>query len=128
MTYLVKRPVAFRVPRIIDDKLSDSEWQLFGDEGAANAEAEAKGCDYHALFVRDGTAIVAEWELIGSAPTEGQFLICAPGERPFVVSGRILWASRKGNTPSHLGLSHITHWMPLPASPRITGAVGNAGT
>jgi hypothetical protein len=53
----VKRPVAFRVPRIIDDKLSTTEWQLFTDEEAAYREAESKGCDYQALFVRDGTAI-----------------------------------------------------------------------
>lgn len=116
---LCKRPVAFRVPRMVDDTLSDTEWQLFGDEKAAYDEAEAKGCDYQALFAREGTAIVAEWEPIGSAPTDGLFLVCAVGDDrgPFVVNGQILWAARKEGTPSHLGLSHITHWMPLPAPP-----------
>jgi len=121
MTYLVKRPVAFRVPRIVDDKLSDTKWQLFTDEEAANAEAEAKGCDYQALFVRDGTAILGEWEPIETAPKEkdAMFLVCAVDDDrgPFVVRSDILWAARKTGTPHHLGLSHLTHWMPLPAPP-----------
>jgi hypothetical protein len=118
---LAKRPVAFRVPRIVDDKLSDTKWQLFTDEEAAHAEAEAKGCDYQALFVRDGTALVAEWEPIETAPKEkdAMFLVCAVGDDrgPFVVRSDILWQARKAGTPSHLGLSYLTHWMPLPAVP-----------
>lgn len=47
-----KRPVAFRVPRIVDDALSATEFQLFSDEGEARAEAEAKGCDYQGLYAR----------------------------------------------------------------------------
>jgi hypothetical protein len=121
MTYLVKRPVAFRVPRAVDDKLSDTEWQLFADEKAAYEEAEAKGCDYQGLFVRDGTALVAEWEPIEMAPKEkdAMFLVCAVGDDrgPFVVRSDILWQARKAGTPSHLGLSYLTHWMPLPAMP-----------
>jgi len=50
-----KRPVAFRVPRVIDDKLSDTEFRLFADEAEARTEAEALGCDYQGLYVRDGT-------------------------------------------------------------------------
>lgn len=121
MTYLVKRPVAFRVPRVVDDRLSDSEWQLFADEKVAHDEADAKGCDYQGLFVRDGTAIVAEWEPIETAPKEpdAMFLVCAVGDdrAPFVVRADIMWQARKAGTPHHLGLSYLTHWMPLPAPP-----------
>jgi hypothetical protein len=55
---LIKRPVAFRVPRADPvtggQTISATEWRLFNDE------AEAIDVDYQALFVRDGTAIVAE--------------------------------------------------------------------
>lgn len=121
MTYLAKRPIAFRVPRANDDgmTLSKTEWRYFTDEAEAAREGDALGTDYQALFVRDGNAIVAEWEPIGSAPTDGLFLVCAIGDDrgPFVVRGQILWSARKENTPSHLGLSYVTHWMPLPAPP-----------
>lgn len=123
MTYLVKRPVAFRVPRTdpatAGQTLSSTEWRLFNDEEAAYTEASQLGTDYQALFVRDGTAIVAEWEPITSAPTDGSFLVCAIGDDrgPFVVSGQILAMARKSDTPSHLGLSYLTHWMPLPDPP-----------
>jgi hypothetical protein len=59
-TVLVKRPVAFRIPRVVDDKLSETEWRYFTDEEAAYKEAEALGIDYQALFVRDGTVIVLD--------------------------------------------------------------------
>lgn len=124
MAYFVKRPVAFRVPRADPSTAGEmygTEWRLFQDEQAAHDEAEALGVEYQALFNRDGTAIVAEWEPIGSAPTDGLFLVCAVGDDrgPFVVSGQILWMARKENTPSHLGLSYVTHWMPLPAPPLL---------
>jgi len=123
VSILAKRPVAFRIPRADHDTagttLSEKEWRFFADEEAAYKAAEALGTDYQALFVRDGEAIVAEWEPIGSAPTDGSFLVCAAGDDrgPFVVSGQILWMARKENTPSHLSLSYVTHWMPLPAPP-----------
>lgn len=119
--HLVKRPVAFRVPRIADDKLSETEWRLFSDEEAARQDAENKGTDYQGLYVRDGSAIVSEWEPIETAPKDpdATFLVCAVGDErgPFVVRASILWQARKAGTPSHLGLSHLTHWMPLPAMP-----------
>ena len=121
MTYLVKRPVAFRVPRVVDDKLSETEWQLFDDERSARAEAYAKGAGYQGLYIRDGAAVVGEWEPIETAPKEpdATFLVCAIGDArgPFVVRADILWQARKAGTPSHLGLSYLTHWMPLPAMP-----------
>lgn len=52
-----KRPVAFRVPRMVGDKLSSTKWQLFNDEGDARAEAEAKGCEYQGLYARDGEVV-----------------------------------------------------------------------
>ena len=57
---LVKRPVAYRIPRVIEDKLSTAEWRYFTNEEAAYKEAEALGVDYQALFVRDGTVIVQD--------------------------------------------------------------------
>ncbi len=51
-----KRPVAFRVHRAIDDRLSTTEWRYFTDEAQAYAEAEALGTDYQGLYVRDGSA------------------------------------------------------------------------
>lgn len=119
---LCKRPTAFRIPRADPETggttLSKTEWRYFDDEEAAYKEAEALGTDYQCLYVRDGT-VVAEWEPIGSAPTDGLFLVCAVGDDrgPFVVNGQILWVARKENTPSHLSLHHITHWMPLPDPP-----------
>lgn len=66
----VKRPVAFRIPRMIDDKLSATEWRYFTDEEAAYKEAEALGIDYQALFVRDGTAIIQDSEFVEAATVE----------------------------------------------------------
>jgi hypothetical protein len=127
MTYLVKRPVAFRVPRTdpatAGETLSNTEWRLFNNEKMADEESEALGgVGYQGLYARDGSAIVAEWEPIGSAPTDGSFLVCALGDdrEPFVVNAKILWNALKENTPSHLGLSYLTHWMPLPAPPTVT--------
>lgn len=130
MSYFIKRPVAFRVPRADPSTAGEMygvEWRLFQDEKAASEEADALGVEYQALFVRDGTAIVGEWEPVGSAPTEGLFLVCAVGDDrgPFVVNAQIFWQARKAGTPSHLGLSHITHWMPLPLSPQEGGGLGH---
>lgn len=126
MTYLVKRPVAFRVPRADPStagEMMGTEWRLFQDEEAASEEAEALGVEYQALFNRDGTAIVGEWEPIDGAPKEpdAMFLVCAVGDHrgPFVVRADIMWQARKAGTPNHLGLSYLTHWMPLPAMPAV---------
>lgn len=51
-----RRPVAFRVPRIVDDVLSTTEWQLFNDEEAAREDANAKGCDYQGLYLAHTSA------------------------------------------------------------------------
>lgn len=67
---LVKRPVAFRIPRVVDDKMSDTEWRYFTDEETAYKESEALGVDYQALFVRDGTAIVMDRSEIEAATVE----------------------------------------------------------
>lgn len=61
-TVLVKRPVAFRIPRVVNDNLSATEFRYFTDEAECHAEALALDCEYQALFVRDGTAIVLSEE------------------------------------------------------------------
>lgn len=61
-TVLVKRPVAFRIPRVVNDNLSTTEFRYFTDEAEARAEALTLDCEYQALFVRDGTAIVLSEE------------------------------------------------------------------
>lgn len=124
MAYLVKRPVAFRVPRAdpsMAGEMLGTEWRLIQDEEAAHEAAEEVGAEYQALFVRDGTAIVGEWEPIETAPREpkAMFLVCAVGDDrgPFVVRADILWRARAASTPSHLEMRYLTHWMPLPAMP-----------
>lgn len=57
MNVLVKRPVAFRLPRVDGDRLSTMEWRYFNNEAEAAAEAEQLGIDYQALYVRNGEAI-----------------------------------------------------------------------
>ncbi|MGM4906303.1 hypothetical protein AB8B21_05500 [Tardiphaga sp. 866_E4_N2_1] len=69
---LVKRPVAFRLPRMdsatAGQTLSATEWRYFTDEAEAYREAEALGIDYQALFVRDGTVItLTEAEVLEAA-------------------------------------------------------------
>ena len=54
---LVKRPVAFRVPRVVDDKLSSTEWRLFSNENEAREAAYQIGAEYQALYNRDGTPL-----------------------------------------------------------------------
>lgn len=62
------------------------------------------------------------WQPIETAPkdAEATFLVCAVGDDrgPFVVRSDIMWQARKAGTPSHLGLSYLTHWMPLPEMPQ----------
>lgn len=56
-TVLVKRPVAFRLPRVDGDRLSTTEWRYFSDEQQAQQEAAALGIDYQGLYVRNGEAV-----------------------------------------------------------------------
>jgi hypothetical protein len=123
---LCKRAVAFRIRRADADTagtaLSETDWRYFSNEDDAWKASDALGTEYQALYTRDGTAIVAEWELIGSAPTDGCFLVCDINDDrgpflPLIVSAKIFWMARKEDTPSHLRLAHMTHWMPLPAPP-----------
>lgn len=119
--YFVKRPVAWRVKALYND------WQLFDDEEVANKHAIYCSPDakVEALYIRDGSAIVAEWQPIETAPT-GQndfFLVCCDNPKdergPFVVRGSFLADTRATGTPKHLSLSHLTHWMAIPAKPSI---------
>lgn len=65
---LIKRPVAFRVPRIVNDNLSTTEFRLFADESEARAEALALDCEYQGLYVRDGSVItMTEEEVLEAA-------------------------------------------------------------
>lgn len=54
---LVKRPVAFRIPRVVDDKISKTEFRYFNDEQTALTESDAIGVNYQALYVRDGNVV-----------------------------------------------------------------------
>lgn len=118
---LCKRPVAFRIPRMDPETagttLSTSEWRYFTNEKQAYEESEIIGGAVQGLYVRDGEATVAEWQPIASAPTDGQFLVGSVDEDVMIVSGQILWMALKEDTPRHLSLKHMTHWMPLPVPP-----------
>lgn len=66
---------------------------------------------------------MSEWQPIETAPTGENdfFLVCcndpADERSPFVVRGSIFASASKPNTPQHLSLGYLTHWMPLPAKP-----------
>lgn len=69
---LVKRPVAFRIPRMdsatAGQTASKTEWRYFTDEAEAYKEAEALGLEYQALYVRDGSVItLTEAEVLDAA-------------------------------------------------------------
>ena len=113
MAFLTKRPVAFRI------KTSDG-WAYFFEDEEMAAIAAGDG-NYQGLYVRDASAIVVEWSPIKTAPQGDNdfFLVCgASDERPpFVVRGAILKTALKKDTPDHLGMGWLTHWMPLPERP-----------
>ena len=67
---LVKRPVAFRIPRVVNDNLSATEFRYFTDEAEARAEALALDCEYQGLYVRDGTVIVQDGAEVEQAVVE----------------------------------------------------------
>ncbi|MCK1322101.1 hypothetical protein IVA94_14615 [Bradyrhizobium sp. 156] len=71
------RPVAFRVPRVVDDKLSKTEFRLFDDEDEARRAACDIGADYDGLFlVADRrAAFFAQPDPRLSAVTEGADLL-----------------------------------------------------
>lgn len=61
------------------------------------------------------------WREIETAP-QGEndfFIVCAVDDAraPFVVRGDILKGARQPDTPGHLHLRYITHWMPLSERP-----------
>jgi hypothetical protein len=64
---------------------------------------------------------MTEWQPIETAPTgeDDFYLVCGVWDQrsPFVVRGSILATARKANTPSHLEMRYLTHWMPLPPKP-----------
>src|SRR5258708_6364063 len=81
----IKRAVAFRVPRVIDDKVSATEWRLFNDDDQARTAAYEISTEYQGLYVRDGTPLIGPaqvnireqaakiadpWAAIGPSETE----------------------------------------------------------
>lgn len=120
-TILCKRPVGFRVRRANDDglTLSKTEWRHFTDEAEAAREADALCTDYQGLYVRDGAAIVAEWEDVATAPKDGSSFLgvwwsdISVGRAPEPHISVCSWAG--GWTPYD---RKLTHWMPLPAPPQ----------
>jgi hypothetical protein len=73
-----------------------------------------------AALAVDGVALQG-WQPIESAPVgdDDFFLVCGVGDdrSAFVVRGSILKNAHKANTPSHLHMHWLTHWMALPAPP-----------
>lgn len=67
---LVKRPVAFRIPRVVNDNLSTTEFRYFTDEAEAHAEALALDCECQGLYVRDGTVTVQNGAEVEQAVVE----------------------------------------------------------
>lgn len=67
---LVKRPVAFRIPRVINDNLSTTEFRYFTDEAEARKEALALDCECQGLYVRDGTVTVQDGAEVEQATIE----------------------------------------------------------
>lgn len=63
------------------------------------------------------------WQPIETAPVGDEDYFLVYGHRddfasPFVVRGSIMHSARKPDTPKHLALHYLTHWMPLPEPPR----------
>lgn len=112
--WLMKRPVAFRYKNAAD------VWVYTEDE-MDTVRALDTGHDAQGLYVRNGTADIAEWQPIDTAPKgeDDFFLVCAVGDprSPFVVRGSLMASARKSGTPAHLTLNYLTHWMRLPAKP-----------
>lgn len=57
---LIKRPVAFRVPRLFGDQIS--HWFVTTSEDEARAMADTNGVEYEGLYVRDGDTITMSQE------------------------------------------------------------------
>lgn len=67
---LVKRPVAFRIPRVVNDNLSATEFRYFTEEAEARAEALALDCECQGLYVRDGAVVVQDGAEVEQAVVE----------------------------------------------------------
>lgn len=119
---LLKRPVAFRVLRAdvrsAGETLSTTEFRLFQDEDSASEAAHALGTDYQGLYVRDGTAIVAEWQPIETAPKDGTRVLIADEDVWMAVARfwpcNMFWIE---DAASGMKLNQPSHWMPIPAPP-----------
>lgn len=68
---LIKHPVAFRIRRAdaetAGSNLSNTDWRYFTNEKDAIDESDALGTEYHGLYVRDGSAIVTEFDSLKDA-------------------------------------------------------------
>jgi len=101
---LVKRPVAFRVPRTVPSLKAavGLEWTYFTDETQANREAEARGADCQGLYVRDGTPLVAD------APAGA----LRKAMRRLLLSAKLLQQNSEGCATNHYGNDHEIHGLP----------------
>jgi len=59
------------------------------------------------------------WQPIATAPKDDTIFLTYGDGKTFVAKGSILAHGRRADTPEHLSMRYITHWMPLPAPPRL---------
>lgn len=108
MTDNLKRPVAFRVPRIVDDVASVTQFRLFTDEQEAQAAADELNLDYDGLYLVGDRNL---WQHIETLPSEDTEVIAATDDgRVMIWSSAILSRVMSGVQPFHLKFP-ATRWM-----------------
>ena len=56
-----------------------------------------------------------DWRPVADAPTDDTWIVViAPNMMPIVTLGDVLKAARLANTPKHLSMQWVTHFMKLP--------------
>lgn len=111
------------------DQTKEELWKCCGCGAAYPTRRRICDCATGVLYRRDGNGFIVhevkiepdvmDWHPIETAPNgpDDFFLVCGDDRSPFVVRGDIMWGARKPNTPEHLSLHYLTHWMPLPSKP-----------
>lgn len=106
----MKRPVAFRVPRVVDDEASKTEFRLFSDEADARQAAHEINQDYEGLYLVADRQL---WRPIDTMPSDDVQVIAATDDgRVMIWSSEILSRVMSGAQPFHLQFP-ATRWMPV---------------